>query len=164
MLFKIAIRVLFGYFFLLVIIRLSGKRTLSEATSFDFVLSLILGDLIDDLIWAEVPAGQFVVAAGILVSAHIATSLLCRANDSCANWIEGTPTLVIRNGLFARSGARRERMNEKDLAAALRQEGIELQEEVKRGWIEKSGELSILKNPWAKPAQKSDLDAVRRMT
>lgn len=163
MLFSIPLRVLFGYIFLHLLIRLSGKRTISEAASLDFILALILGDMIDDLIWAEVPASQFVIATGLLVSTHLGVSLLCRWNQACANWIEGTPSLVIQDGAFISSGGRRERMNEKDIAAALRQEGIEDWREVKRAFVEKSGELSIVKQPWTKTARKSDLKKVKRL-
>jgi uncharacterized membrane protein YcaP (DUF421 family) len=65
---SIAIRALATYGFLLILIRLSGKRAVREGTTFDFVLALVLGDLIDDAIWSEVPMAQFVAAAGTLVT------------------------------------------------------------------------------------------------
>jgi uncharacterized membrane protein YcaP (DUF421 family) len=157
---NIAARVLFGYIFLYILLRLSGKRTISEATPLDFVLGLILGDLIDDLVWAEVPASQFVVAAGVLVCLHLTNALLCHASDSFSAWIEGTPRLIIRNGSVLPSQTRRERMNEKDLSASLRKEGIDAWDDVKQAWVEKSGEVSVLKQPWAKPVQKSDLGGI----
>lgn len=63
---RIVVRAVFVYVFLLVMVRLSGKRTVAHGTSVDFVLALVFGDLVDDLVWAEVPATQFVVAAGTL--------------------------------------------------------------------------------------------------
>jgi uncharacterized membrane protein YcaP (DUF421 family) len=64
---SIAVRGLATYVFLLALIRLAGKRVIKEGASFDFVLALILGDLIDDAVWSEVPFAQFVVAASTLV-------------------------------------------------------------------------------------------------
>jgi uncharacterized membrane protein YcaP (DUF421 family) len=64
---SIAIRGLATYLFLLALLRLAGKRAVRQGTPFDFVLALILGDLIDDAIWSEVPMSQFVVAAGMLI-------------------------------------------------------------------------------------------------
>jgi uncharacterized membrane protein YcaP (DUF421 family) len=64
--FRIAVRAVFGYVLLLVMVRLSGKQTIAYGATSDFVLALVFGDLIDDLVWAEVPASQFVVAAGTL--------------------------------------------------------------------------------------------------
>jgi uncharacterized membrane protein YcaP (DUF421 family) len=64
---SIAVRALCTYLFLVLLLRLSGKRVIKEGASFDFVLALILGDMIDDAVWSEVPFAQFVVAASTLV-------------------------------------------------------------------------------------------------
>ena len=66
------LRVAFAYAFLLVILRVSGKRCVSHGSLFDFVLALVLGDLVDDLVWAEVGIAQFVVATSTLVLTQIA--------------------------------------------------------------------------------------------
>ena len=64
---RIAVRTVLCYLFLLGLVRASGKRGVKQVTPFDFVLVLILGDLVDDALWAEVPFAQFVVAASTLV-------------------------------------------------------------------------------------------------
>jgi uncharacterized membrane protein YcaP (DUF421 family) len=64
---RIAVRCLITYIFLLVVMRLAGKRVVRHAESFDFVLALILGDLVDDALWSEVPVAQFVIATATLV-------------------------------------------------------------------------------------------------
>jgi uncharacterized membrane protein YcaP (DUF421 family) len=69
---RIAVRAAFAFVFLLVMVRLSGKHTVKQGTTFDFVLALILGDMIDDLLWAEVSGATFVVAVTALVSADLA--------------------------------------------------------------------------------------------
>lgn len=73
---RIAARVVFAYAVLMVMVRISGKRMVRHASPFDFTLSLILGDMVDDLLWAEVDASVFVVAAGMLVMIHICVELL----------------------------------------------------------------------------------------
>lgn len=64
---RIAIRCILAYLFLLVLLRLAGKRSIKSSSPFDFVLALTIGDLIDDAVWAEVPVVQFIVAATTLV-------------------------------------------------------------------------------------------------
>ena len=73
--FRIVIRVVFAYVVLLIMVRLSGKRLIRHASPFDFTLSLILGDMVDDLLWAEVDASVFVIAAGVLVLIHVSLEL-----------------------------------------------------------------------------------------
>jgi uncharacterized membrane protein YcaP (DUF421 family) len=72
---RVGVRCLIAYSFLLMLLRLSGKRTIQQGTSFDFVLALILGDLIDDAIWAEVPVAQFVIAATTLILTKLVATL-----------------------------------------------------------------------------------------
>ena len=67
---RIAARVVLGYLFLLLLVRVSGKRTVRQASTLDFTVALIAGDMVDDLIWAEVNAGSFVVGAGMLFLVH----------------------------------------------------------------------------------------------
>lgn len=56
--------------------RLSGKRAVKQASVFDFTMALALGDLIDDVLWAEVAAAQFVTAAAVLTTVHTAFDVL----------------------------------------------------------------------------------------
>lgn len=72
----IAFRALFVYIVLLVLVRLAGKRTVLQATPIDLTMLMVLGDLIDDGLWAEVPAAQFVVAAATLCCTHVIVGLL----------------------------------------------------------------------------------------
>ena len=73
---RILVRVVFVYVALLVFIRLTGKTTVKQASPFDFVVALILGDLIDDALWAEVDTSVFLVATGSLVLVHMTFDLM----------------------------------------------------------------------------------------
>jgi uncharacterized membrane protein YcaP (DUF421 family) len=73
---RIVARVLFAYVVLLMLVRVSGKHLVKHASPFDFTLSLILGDMVDDVLWAEVNASVFVVGAGVLMFMHTALDLL----------------------------------------------------------------------------------------
>jgi uncharacterized membrane protein YcaP (DUF421 family) len=64
---RLIVRCLGTYVLLLLLLRLAGKRTIQQGMPFDFVFALILGDLIDDAVWAEVPFAQFLVASVTLM-------------------------------------------------------------------------------------------------
>ncbi|HXG65363.1 MAG TPA: YetF domain-containing protein [Blastocatellia bacterium] len=161
--YRIVLRVLFAYIFLHALLRLSGKRTVAEGRSFDFVVALILGDMIDDMIWAEVPASQFVVGAGTLVLAQVALSLGSYASQTFAGLVEGKPAMIVRDGTLMRGAMRAERLNEKDVEALLRHKGLQRSRwrEVKTAWLEDNGEPSVLKKEWAEPAQKRELEKLK---
>src|SRR5687768_4586505 len=95
---RIAIRALFVYVILLALIRVSGKRTLAQATPFDFVLTLILGDLIDDALWAEVPLARFVVAVVALTVTHVLVTWASFRSERLDRLIEGESTAVMEDG------------------------------------------------------------------
>lgn len=68
---RIAVRILLVYVVLRVFVRISGKRAVKHASPFDFTVSLIIGDMMDDAIWAEVGASAFAVGVGVLMITHI---------------------------------------------------------------------------------------------
>jgi uncharacterized membrane protein YcaP (DUF421 family) len=72
---RIALRAVFVYFFALALVRASGKRSVKHADVTSFVLALILGDMFDDALWADVPMAQFVVGSGTLTLVHVLASV-----------------------------------------------------------------------------------------
>ena len=72
----IAARAAFVFAFYQVLIRVQGKQTVRQGTPFDFVLLLIAGDLVDDVIWGEAAVGVFVTAATTLFLARLITAIV----------------------------------------------------------------------------------------
>ncbi len=76
---RIAVRAAFAYVFLLLLLRLAGKTAVHQGRPFDFVLALVMGDIVDDVLWNEVPIAQFVVAAASLVFMKLAVTFRVRS-------------------------------------------------------------------------------------
>jgi uncharacterized membrane protein YcaP (DUF421 family) len=161
---RIAIRALCVYLILLGLIRLSGKRTLAQATPFDFVLTLILGDMIDDALWAEAPVARFVAGVGALTVTHFLVSWASSRSERICRLVDGAATAVMEDGEPRRAGLRRERMSEKELAFEVRHAGIDRESwrEVRTAHVECSGAVSVLRHEWARPVRRKDAGAVRR--
>ena len=66
----IAARAVFAYLTLLLLVRASGKQSIRHGTTFQFVIALVIGDMIDDAIWAEVSLAKFLVAVVTLFLTH----------------------------------------------------------------------------------------------
>jgi len=158
----IATRAVFVYLVLLTLIRMSGKRTISEGTPFSFVLALILGDMIDDALWAEVATAQFVAAGGTLAVVHLLVSWGSSRSEWLDRLVSGEAALVLAGGHPRRKGLRGEQMSDKALAFEMRQEGIDVGRwaELEAAYVEASGKMSVVKAPWARTAQRRDKDAV----
>lgn len=67
---RIIVRVACSYVLLLILLRISGKHTVKQSGPVDFTLVLILGDLVDDVVWADVSVALFAVASGMLLAVH----------------------------------------------------------------------------------------------
>jgi uncharacterized membrane protein YcaP (DUF421 family) len=150
----------FGVFIImLVVIRLLGKRTIGNFTAFDLLVALMLGEVVDEIIYGDVNLAQGAVAILVVAAAKYATSWLSYGNRDLNRILEGIPTPVLVNGELQRDALRKELMNEKEVLAALRMEGIDDMREVKLASLEVDGTISVIKHDWAEPVQKSDLES-----
>jgi uncharacterized membrane protein YcaP (DUF421 family) len=159
----IAVRALVAYVFLLALLRVSGKRVISEATGMQFVLAIIVGDLVDDAMFATIPFAQLVVAAGTLTLVQLMISIVAMFDLRAWRLLEGEPPILLQNGIPRRGAMRHQRMNRKEIASLLRLAGISAARwaEIKRARIEEEGILGVVFHEWAKPAQRNDAEWVK---
>jgi uncharacterized membrane protein YcaP (DUF421 family) len=152
-----AARAVAVYGLMLIVIRALGKRTVGNFSAFDLLVALMLGEVVDEIIFGDVRFLQGTVAIVTIAAVAYADSWLVYSNRRMETLIEGKPTIVVRDGEFDRTGMRRERMNETDVLGHLRAQGIVDLREVHLAIVEHDGSVSILKQPWAEPAQKADV-------
>ena len=160
---RIAVRVVVAYIYLLVTTRGSGKRVVAQATPFDFVVALIIGDLVDDAIWAEVSLPKFAAGVGSVFFCDALMKFGAQRWDWVLRLASGSPTPVLRDGQEDQDALRGEQLSEADLEHLLRMDGIEDRSEVKLGLVERDHELSVIRKPDAEPAQKKDAARVMEM-
>jgi uncharacterized membrane protein YcaP (DUF421 family) len=153
---QIAVRALVAYLYLLFIARISGKRVISQATPFDFIVALILGDLIDDALWAEVSIARFAGAVGSIMLCDALTKLGAFHSIGFFHLVNGWSHAVLRDGKEDGDELRRQQLNESDLAHLLRAKGIEDWNEVHIALLERGAELSVIRKPEHEPATKKD--------
>jgi len=153
-----ALRAVAVYALALLVIRIMGKRTVGNFTAFDLLVALMLGEVVDEIIYGDVPFAQGAVAILTIASAHYANSWLSYWGHGFDKVLEGTPTVVVRDGTLERKGMRAERMNENDVQAELRLNGVDDIGEVRLATVETDGQVSVLRQDWAKTLQKGDLD------
>ena len=150
-------RALAVYVLMLIVIRALGKRTVGNFSAFDLLVAIMLGEVVDEIIYGDVQFLQGTVAIVAIGAVAYADSWLVYGNKRLEAVIEGKPTIVVRDGDFVRAGMRSERMNETDVLGHLRSQGIQDMREVHLAVVEHDGSVSVLKQPWAEPAQKADV-------
>jgi uncharacterized membrane protein YcaP (DUF421 family) len=152
-----ALRAVGVYVLMLVVIRLLGKRAVGNFTAFDLLVALMLGEVVDEIIFGDVTFLQGGLAIVIIAGAEYATSWLGFRHRRIHRVLEGVPVVLVEDGRFKLRGMLRERMSGKEIMAELRLQGIDDLREVKLAVLENSGEMSVLKQPWAEPLTKADL-------
>jgi uncharacterized membrane protein YcaP (DUF421 family) len=154
---RIAVRAVVVFLYLLATTRASGKRIVSQATPFDFIVALILGDLIDDALWAEVSIAKFAVAVASILVCDALVKIAAFHSLPFFHLVNGRSRAILRDGVEDGDELRRQQLNEGDLAHLLRLEGIEKWDEVHLALLERGHELSVIRRPGAEPATKEDL-------
>ncbi len=155
------VRATVTYVFLLVLLRIAGKRTVSEGTPFDLVVALVLGDFPDDMIWGEVPVAQGLVAMGTVMAIHLCVVYAASRSIRFDQLLGSGPTPLLRDGRTLADGLRREHMNEGDLDVLLRHHGRPDRREVSEARLEPTGEMSLRPTESTRPVRRRDLDVDR---
>lgn len=140
------------YLFLLVVFRLAGKRTLSQITTFDAVLLLIISEAIQQ---AMIDTDNSITNAFLivltLVGIDVLLSLAKRRFRRLERLVDGVPVLIVAEGRLRHEEMKRERIDVGDvLAAARSHHGLERLDQIRYAVIEQSGEITIVPTPEAR--------------
>jgi uncharacterized membrane protein YcaP (DUF421 family) len=153
-----ATRAVAVYFLMLIVIRALGKRTVGNFAAFDLIVALMLGEVVDEIIFGDVSFLKGTVAVAVIAGAQATNSWLTWWGHGIDRVLEGTPTPIVRDGQLLEDGMRKERMNGKDVVAHLRGQGIQDLREVKLAVVEDDGSVSVLRRSWAEPVTRADFD------
>jgi uncharacterized membrane protein YcaP (DUF421 family) len=140
------IRAVVVYGFLLVIFRVSGKRTLNDVTTFDLVLTLIISEAVQG---ALVDNDDSLTTAMLLVSSLVGLNILLSLMKRRFPWldrmVEDEPVLVIREGKLERDVMAKERVDEQDILSSARQlQGISRLDGIRHAVLEAGGHITII--------------------
>ena len=138
------IRTVAVYAFLLIGLRLAGKRELTQLNAFDLVVLLLLSNTVQNAIIGEDNSvlGGVIGAATLLVLNGILVRLLFRFGK--LDTLEGKPDVLIRNGRVVRQHLEREIITLAELEAAARKQGLESLAHVKHCRLETGGALTFI--------------------
>ncbi|HUP90168.1 MAG TPA: YetF domain-containing protein [Longimicrobiales bacterium] len=141
------LRGLFVYFFLLVIFRVSGRRSLAQISTFDFILVLIISEAVQQaIIDDDNSITNAILLVVTLVGMDIVLGELQEKFPRIGRYISGSPVIVVRQGELLWERLIKERVDEADILAAARaQEGVSRMEEIDFAVIEQNGGISIMK-------------------
>jgi uncharacterized membrane protein YcaP (DUF421 family) len=152
----VALRVSVMYLYVLAALRLNGKRDIGQLSIPDAVAAFIVGDMFDDIFWAEISLAKGVVGITTVVLLHLLVMYAaCRSKTLDRLFVSG-PTLLVRGGHLVREGLAREHLRPEEVLSELRGRGIDDPAEVKEAYREPNGHLSAVLLEERRPAQRRD--------
>ncbi|MBW4662114.1 MAG: DUF421 domain-containing protein [Drouetiella hepatica Uher 2000/2452] len=138
------IRPILVYFFLLIALRLGGKRELGQMTGFDLVVLLMLSNAVQNAIIGDdnSVSGGLIGATALLITNYAVVRLAYRY-PKIEHLVEGKSTLLVNNGRILHENLDREVITEAELRTNLRRQGFEDLADVKAAILETSGSLTV---------------------
>jgi uncharacterized membrane protein YcaP (DUF421 family) len=132
------------YIFLLVLIRMTGKRQTGQLAPFDLVLLLVLSNAVQN----SMNGGDNSILGGLisavtLVGLHYLVALATYKNKTIEAIVEGRPQVLIHNGQLYQDVMEKERLTQHELDAALRAAGCSSIDSVHSAVLENNGQISV---------------------
>jgi uncharacterized membrane protein YcaP (DUF421 family) len=142
---EFVIRALIVYGFLVLLLRLTGRRQVGQLSPFDLVLLLVLSNAVQNAINAgdnSVLGG--IISACTLVAANYLMGLATYKSKKMEALIEGRPEVLIHNGKLYEDVMMREKLTHHEVNAALRSAGCADVNDVHYAVLENNGNISVV--------------------
>ncbi|KFE47369.1 DUF421 domain-containing protein [Pseudomonas congelans] len=134
------------YFVLMVLFRIAGRRSLTDLTTFDFVLLLIIGEATQQaLLGDDFSVTNAILIISTLIAIDVGFSLAKRRSKRLAKFLDGGPTVIVEDGKPLTKRMREARISESDVMEAARTtQGIVEMKDIRYAIIERNGEISVI--------------------
>ena len=146
------------YLFLLVVVRLMGKRQIGELQASEFIITILLSEIASAPITTEqFPLLHGIVSVLILVALEFLISSALLRFNGLKKFFYGAPSVVINKGKIDMREMRQNRMEIDELMSELRQKGFSDPADVYYAILEENGKLSVFPTADKAPATPADL-------
>jgi uncharacterized membrane protein YcaP (DUF421 family) len=142
---ELVVRSVVVYAFLLILLRITGKRQVGQLAPFDLVLLLVLSNAVQN----SMNAGDNSLVGGLisattLIGLNYLVSQATFRSKKLENIVEGRPQVLIHNGKLFEDVMARQQLTHHELNAALRRAGCESIQDVHSAILENNGAISVV--------------------
>ena len=139
-----ALRAFFGYFFLVLMVRIVGRRPGKQLTPFEFVLVFFIGGLaLTAMVGDDASFTNALCQIIALAVAHYAVVWLRGRSSKIARIFDGTPLLLLEGGQWRSHTLSKMGIQDDDVMALARDNGIKTLDEIDQAVLERNGEISV---------------------
>jgi len=151
-----------AYISLVLILRISGKRTLTKLNAFDLVVTVALGSTLATVLLSKsVALAEGILAMALLVFLQFVITWLSVRSPWFQELVKSEPTLLMRKGQFLDGALRAQRITREEVFAALRSNGVADAADVAAVVLETDGSIAVIKEA-APDSAKPTLDSVQK--
>jgi uncharacterized membrane protein YcaP (DUF421 family) len=134
-----------AYAALVLLLRISGKRTLTKLNAFDLVITVALGSTLATVLLSKsVALAEGVLALALLISLQYAIAWLSARSPRFQAFIKAEPTLLVHRGRFLESAMRAQRITREEILAAVRASGTAEIAGIAAVVLETDGSISVI--------------------
>src|SRR3954453_17860863 len=139
------IRAVYAYWFLLLVLRLIGRRAVMQNSPFEMILIFLFGGTMIQSVVGEdrslVTASMVVLTLGLM---HVLVAWLKVKSPAFRKLVEGTPIIMRAGDEWNDEALRRSRLHVDDVMAAAREKGITREDEIELAIFERSGTVCVI--------------------
>ncbi|GEK91069.1 DUF421 domain-containing protein [Alkalibacterium kapii] len=154
---------LFSYIAIFIVIRLSGKRTLSKMNAFDFIITVTIGAVFGStLLNYQTKFVQGIYVIVLLLLFQLMTSFLSSHISFMESFLRAEPAILYYKGEYKDAILKKERISRNEVIQMVREEGIGQMEDVEAVVLEPNGSLSVIKAQKGNAKQSDTLEDLKK--
>jgi uncharacterized membrane protein YcaP (DUF421 family) len=134
-----------AYILLILLLRASGKRTLSKMNAFDFIVTIALGSTLATVILNKnVALIDGMLSFSLLIGLQYLITRLSARYKTISSLVKSTPALLVYKGVFLKEIMLKERVDEDEIKAILRSNGLASLQDADAVVLETDGNLTVI--------------------
>lgn len=137
-----------AYIALVLLLRVSGKRTLTKLNAFDLVVTVALGSTLATVLLSKsVALAEGILALALLIGLQYVIAWLSVRSDRFQTLVKSEPSLILHRGRFLAGAMRSQRITREEVLAALRASGVADPAVIEAVVLETDGTISVVPQP-----------------
>src|SRR4051812_1762423 len=139
-------RAIIIYWFLLVVLRIVGRRSFEQMTPFEMILVFLLGGIgIQAIVSDDRSLTNALLAISTVAMMHVLVAWLKLRSEAFRCFVDGTPIVIVEDGHWHDERIHRLRLHMQDIMTAAREDGVERMDQIRFAVVERNGSISIVR-------------------
>ncbi|UJF30757.1 DUF421 domain-containing protein [Kaistella sp. 97-N-M2] len=142
---RITVTTILAYIVVIIMLRISGKRTLAKMNAFDFIVTIALGSILSSLILSkDTPLAEGLLAIALLIALQYCFTYISLRSKKFKDLISNDPVLLFYKGHFFKKVLREERVSQQHINKSVREAGFPNLDKIEAIVLEPTGDITVI--------------------